>query len=82
MVMRLGRHVGQLERAAVAVKAPAVIDAANRCVFVSTVIQVSAPMRAARVDKADRARAVAKGEQRLAHHLDAQRRAIRLGQLA
>ena len=74
-----GRHVRQVDALAVHVVLPAVIDAADTAVFVAAEEQVGAAVRAVRLDQSDPAFRVAKGDQIFAHHFDADRRAVGLG---
>ena len=70
------RQVGHLQAIAGGVELPAVIDAAQAALFIATEEQRGAAVRAAMIEDADAARAVAEGDQPFAKQHQAQRIAI------
>src|SRR5579875_599725 len=80
---RAGRRLArQIDTSARRIELPAVIDAAQAAFLVAAEEQRRAPMRAISIDEADRAVAVAEGDEVLAQKPYADRRAIALGQFA
>ena len=79
---RVGVHVRHVHALAVDVVLPAVVHAAQAALLVAPEEEIRAAVRAARLDQPHLAVGVAEGDQVLAHHLDADRRAVGLGHFA